>query len=146
MEENTQPMPVQPEEQADGQTPACEIGTENPVETACPPQSLPPISEDEDRTREALGDGGHSTDGLVIGIAVGMVAGMGFLLRQMPIWIVVGILFGGASGFWLDLRNDRRRAAPTDGTSLQEHAPSNSSPSDTAQPDRIPAGDDEENE
>lgn len=52
-----------------------------------------------------------STDGLVLGIAIGMVAGIliGFLLKQMPIWIVGGILLGGAIGFLLDLRSDRRR-------------------------------------
>ena len=40
-----------------------------------------------------------------------MVAGIliGFLLKQMPIWIVGGILLGGAIGFLLDLRSDRRR-------------------------------------
>ena len=98
MEKNRQPMKTPLEEM--------ETTLETPVGK--------PMEEREANTRES-GDAPtsqkNSTDGLVIGIAAGMVSGIliGFLLRQMPVWIVGGILLGGAIGCLLDLRRDRRR-------------------------------------
>lgn len=85
---------------------------EKPAEAA-PCASVPAA---ETAVRETPGrkekvDSPKSTNGLVIGAAAGMVLGIviGFLLRQMPIWIVGGILLGGAAGLLLDIRSDRRR-------------------------------------
>ena len=85
---------------------------EEPVE-ATPCASVPAAETAVQETpgRKGKVDSPKSTNGLVIGATAGMVLGIviGFLLRQMPIWIVGGILLGGAVGLLLDIRSDRRR-------------------------------------
>ena len=98
MEENRQPLEAPLEEM--------ETVPQTPVDE--------PMEEREANTRESVDaptSQKNSTDGLVIGIAAGMITGIliGFLLRQMPFWIVGGILLGGAIGCLLDLRRDRQR-------------------------------------
>ena len=52
----------------------------------------------------------YATDGLVLGLVLGTLAGviLGFALKQMPIWIAVGLLLGGGIGLFLDRKKDKK--------------------------------------